>query len=240
MSTGRPGIGCEVLAALREQVLNRPEAAVRLLQVPTQRSRDGACRPAVAVRRGLLAETYLRLDAAETGFAAGLDAVDACDAGAEPSDSTVGQLLPAAAVCADLAVYIGHEDAPLFCRSYELLAERAGDRQRLLLAGGLHAVAVYHHEDSSRGRDELEQVLCRYRLVSGDDRTSQMIAEALAAMAEGLTMGLSSPSAVPPYRFAVPGGYAVPDHTLVQSGYLASRVGLFPAFCSNDFRGPTT
>jgi hypothetical protein len=217
------------LAAVRHQVLSDPDAAVRMLLRQQRRgyAADRCSLLSAAVWHGVLAEGYLRLNAAEAAFDTVLEAMNACIGAADRiGNEDVPHMLPLVAVWADLAVYVGHEDAPFCCRSYQLLAERGGDERRMLAAGALRAVAVYHREDGDRGSDRLAQVLYYYRSVFGDDPISQMMAEALCVMADGLTDGCYRLTALQAHRLPVPGGRLCPDVAVPRRYHLASRVGL--------------
>ncbi|MFI1996845.1 SAM-dependent methyltransferase [Actinoplanes sp. NPDC020271] len=169
------------LTVVRQQVLHQPAIAARTLRRSSSVESEGpsAALPAM-VRCGLLAETHLRLNAPETAFATVVDAIGAFRSANHQAidDATSPMMLPLAAVWADLAVYVGHEDAVLACRTYPALAVRSGDRRRVLMAAALRATAVYHHEDGALGHAELGRVLSCYRGEHGDDLVDRMLAEA--------------------------------------------------------------
>ncbi|GIF16293.1 hypothetical protein [Actinoplanes teichomyceticus] len=219
------------LEAVRERVWKEPAGAVLLLQrEPWQHEYAGglwSAQPA-AVWCTVLAEAYLRVDAAEAAFDAVDDAIDLVSgpAGAVTDDVRTA-LVPVAAVWADLGVYIGDEDAEARCHVYARLAERVDDERRLLLAGAIRAIAVYHHADGERGRRWLERVLTRYQQIAGHtDAGIRMLTSGLAAMDDGLTRGEYRPGSREAFRIPVPGGMVQPDVAAPPHHYLASRVRL--------------
>ncbi|MBG0569177.1 hypothetical protein [Actinoplanes aureus] len=230
-------LSCEVL---RDRVLRRPASVVRVLHRQPEDSDDDvswAGLPA-AVRHTVRAEAYLRLQRPDAAFAEVRVAIAAI-AGANDGITADAppQVLPLAAVYADLSVCVGDQDAAACCRVYQGLAERVGEERRTQLAAALHAVAVYHHEDGERGRLYLAQALRSHRSVYGDDGTSRMLAEGLAVMADTLTDGRHHRGRADPFRIPVPGGRLCPDETRGRRHYLASRIQLHPPHLPPDVIG---
>ncbi len=139
--------GTTDLERLRGMVLAFPRTAHRLLN-----ERQA---PDTVVRYTLRAEAALRLDRPREAMALASTAVNHAMR-EEPVDP--GRLLPAVTVLADAAVVAGAPDAVRSCMDLAGLASKVGDQHRLIVAAGLHAVAVFQQHSCREARHLLDQI----------------------------------------------------------------------------------
>jgi hypothetical protein len=168
VSVGVAGLlGHTALERLYGMVLAFPNAAERLLT--EQRVPDAV------LRYTLLAETALRLNRPR-------DAVVLASAAAtfaereRPVDAS--RLLPAGTVLADATVLAGAPDAIQACTDLVVLAGRDGDVQRVIVATGIHAVAIFHQ----RSCREAEVLLRAAGRIGGTGEFAAAIRSALDAL----------------------------------------------------------
>lgn len=135
------------LERLRGMVLAYPRTAHRLLNERHV--------PDAVARYTLRAEAALRLDRPREAMALASAAVDHAMR-EEPVDP--GRLLPAVTVLSDAAVVAGAPDAVRSCMDLAGLASKFGDQHRLIVAAGLHAVAVFQQHGCREARRLLDQI----------------------------------------------------------------------------------
>lgn len=232
------------LHRLRCVVLRNPELAVdhlRRLTDPAGRAVFGGVLEAgdalTIDLRILLAESSLRIVPAEAdqrrrNVTAALDACHqaARAAGAmEPVDWR--RLTVALGVGADIAVLAGLPEAVEACDGYVVAASNCDppDERRVVLAGGLRAVAVYHHVDCAEGRRLMATVqLLQSRQRRSSELTAAMFRRAVKAMQDGCRRhgGYHGGARHPP---SLPGGVLHPGLTAPPPEHLAHRIRARPA-----------
>jgi hypothetical protein len=227
------GPGLSRLATIQRPGIRRPQTRVASLRdrpwttTAADRCFNGLPR---VLWQTVHAEVLLRTDQPCAALDVACETVDACLADLQDDlHAAVPRLLPAFAVWADLHIYVGGAFVhhPAWCRTYELLAEHAGNPHRITLAKALLVVAVFHHQDAERGRHDLQQLLLHQQALTGHQMT-RMLTTGLTAMTDAITGRRQHHTDVPAHRIPAAGGHLYPDVTRPPQVYLASRIQRHP------------
>lgn len=208
--------------ALRAAILRAPEQAVSQAHHLIAGCNVAAVRFDLLVV--LLAETYQRLNRVEIALAAGSDA------------ALAAKLLPvedarrvvARGVSADLSVWAGGGAAIETCTGYTRAAAGTPepDMRRVMLAGALRAVAVYHRVDCHRGRRILRRL--QDRVAGAPEPRPVVIEQGYAAMLDGCRP-ICQPALADPLP-PLPGGLLCPELVRLEPQYIAIASGAIPCF----------
>jgi hypothetical protein len=170
------------------------------------------------VLRGVLrAETQLLLGKRTAALSEAREAVRV--AASDDESSNPQRKLVAATVLADVACCAAAVDAEDRCIELGIAARAADDLGRVVLAGFLLAVAVYHGRDCFEGR----QILHELGLHHPHPMVNEALNSAAARMAHGCVSRAHPPLSTTPLS-PVQGGLLNPDPVMLTPSYVHERI----------------
>lgn len=224
------------LHRLRCVVLRNPAQAVVHLRRLTESALSAGLDAGLRIDlRILLAETSLRClpTGADLRLRHITAALDACHEAAEVAGAMQPvdwpRLTVALGVGADIAVWAGLSRAVDACDGYVVAATNCDppDERRVVFAGALRAVAVYHHIDCAQGR---RLMATAERIELGRSRPAERAVAMFGAAVAAMLNGCQQPerhrvAGLPP---ALPGGVLDPGLDAPSPDHLAHRIAARP------------